>query len=101
MIRVSWSARSREDFKELTRWLAAQDVRAARFMQHDLIAVVAKLAGHHDLGRPGVVSGTREKSWPKWSKVIVYTRTDTDLIVVSIRDTRMQRQGGAVDESGA
>lgn len=90
MIRVQWSAKSRADIQDFTRWLARQDPRAARNMRQDLFEMVSKLSGRHDIGRPGRLDGTREKSLIKWSKVIVYERTDEILTIVSIIDTRMK-----------
>jgi len=47
------------------------------------------MAGPTDLGRPSAYRPYREKSVPRWSKLIIYDRGEKHLTVFAVLDNRM------------
>lgn len=60
MTRVVWSPPALEDREAIWAHIAADDAKAAARVDSDLRRAVSALADFPELGRPGVVRGTRE-----------------------------------------
>ena len=89
MIEIRWTQRAARDLRAQQAWLAEQDRSVARRMATEIREAVERMAGPTDLGRPSAYRPCREKSVPRWSKLIIYDRGENHLTVIAVLDTRM------------
>lgn len=68
---VRWSAEALDEYDSAVAHLRAKNPAAAERYVRALDAAVAMLA-RRNIGRPGRVPGTFEKSLPKWRYVIAF-----------------------------
>ncbi|OQW60169.1 MAG: hypothetical protein A4S17_10700 [Proteobacteria bacterium HN_bin10] len=71
MKRIVWTSAARADLDGIAEYHAGSDHRVGDTIVARIEASAAKLA-RYDTGRPGRVSGTREKSVAKTRHIIVY-----------------------------
>jgi len=90
MRRVRWSSRADAEFVDLITYLRDRNRAAALRASTEIKSMTRKLAPHPELGHRGRLVGTRELSFPRWNQVVVYVVSETEIEIVSLRDTRMQ-----------
>jgi plasmid stabilization system protein ParE len=90
MRRVRWSSRADAEFVDLITYLRDRNRPAALRASAEIKVMTRKLAPHPELGHQGRLVGTRELSFPRWNQVVVYVVSETEIEIVSLRDTRMQ-----------
>jgi toxin ParE1/3/4 len=86
--RVTWARRARLDLVELRQ--RYKSAKRAKAMATRLIEIARHLEQHPELGRVGVVPGTRELVVGGSRYVLVYTVADDgdDVVVLAVVDTR-------------
>lgn len=90
MAKARWSARARQEFKDLIAYLKQYNEVRALEAAKDLKSVSRLLARRPFLGRPGRRDGAREFSIRRWNKVFVYRVTPHGIDISTLRDPRMQ-----------
>ncbi|MGV3548631.1 type II toxin-antitoxin system RelE/ParE family toxin [Rhizobium sp.] len=83
MRKIAWSDAARDELKELIRYIAGDDPRAARLVRNRIDDAVDLLA-KRPIGRPGRVSGTYEKLVLKTSYIVAYAIADRELTIVHL-----------------
>lgn len=88
MPRVTWSRRSRADLIELRRFV--KNPNKAKAVAARLFGIAEHLEKHPELGRVGVVPGTRELVVGGTPYILIYAVSDDrdDVIVLSVVDGR-------------
>jgi toxin ParE1/3/4 len=71
-MRVSWSARAREDIVQLVMHIAEENPDAAERIERRIYQATAHLAEQPSMGRPGRVDGTRELVIAGTSYIVPY-----------------------------
>jgi plasmid stabilization system protein ParE len=90
MSKARWSARAKQEFRDLIVYLKQYNEDRAAEAAADLKSVSRLLARRPLLGRPGRRDGEREFSVRRWSKVFVYRVTPDGIDISTLRDPRMQ-----------
>jgi len=85
-VKVRWTASARQDRIDIREHIAADNPRAAVRMDALFSDVVARLADYPDLGKPGLVPGTRELV-PHASYRLVYETDDQGVWVLALVHT--------------
>lgn len=85
-MRVVFDPRARDDLKRLFAWIAADNPKAARDMVARIEGRVRLLAvpGLAQMGRPGLVEGTRELVEPPYILVYKVREKDEEIIIVAV-----------------
>ena len=88
MPRVTWSRRSRADLVELRRFF--KNPNKAKAVAARLFGIAEHLEKHPELGRVGVVPGTRELVVGGTPYILIYAVSDDrdDVVVLSVVDGR-------------
>ena len=89
MTKIRWTDRAARDLQDQHAWLMQQDKGVAELMAKEVHVALDRMAGRVDIGRPSRYGRYREKSIPKWNKLVIYDRDETFLTVIAILDTRM------------
>jgi plasmid stabilization system protein ParE len=92
MTRASWSPQARADLRALTLYLKARSPAVARVASNDLFMKADQLIRVPGMGRPGAISGTFERSIPKWHLIMVYRVTDGKVEISALQDTRREKR---------
>ena len=71
-MKVTWGRRARLDLRELAEYIAEDSVQAAEVVAQRILDAAATLARMPRSGRPGRVSGTREKVVGRTPYILVY-----------------------------
>ncbi len=80
-MRVKWLRTALRNLDEDAAYIAADDSAAARLVVERILNAVDDLATHPEIGRPGRVPGTRERSVPKTRYIVPY-RVPRDTVEV-------------------
>ena len=89
MLPIIWRGSARADLAAIIRYIADEDIQAARRLKDHLESVVLPLAEHPYLYRPGRVPGTRELvAHPNY--VLVYRVAADCIEVVSVLHSRQE-----------
>lgn len=91
MKRAVWEPEAQAALKSYLEWLDERDEGAALRAASEIIAASSLLARWPGLGRLGREPDTREKSLPKWKKVLVYRERPYGVDVLTLLDTRQDR----------
>lgn len=88
-MRVLWTLSAEQDRADIVEFIAQDNPRAAIDLDERFGAVVARLAEHPLMGRPGRIPGTRELI-PHASYRLVYeVRNDTVWILALVHTARL------------
>jgi len=85
-MRVIWSPQALEDRDAIWTYIVADNPPAAIRVDADLADAIAGLGDHPELGRPGLIPGTREL-FPIHSYRIVYDVSGDEVWVLAIVHT--------------
>ncbi len=91
-MRVSWTDRARRDLQEIWEYIAVEDVSAANRMDELFDETATELAEFPRLGRPGRVSGTRERRPHPHYRVIYQIDEDAVVILALVHTARQWPQ---------
>jgi plasmid stabilization system protein ParE len=94
-MKVSFEPAARDELDRIFAWIAKESPRAALEMIARIEDKVMRLAipGLMNMGRPGLVEGTRELL--EWPYIIVYTINEErdEIVIVSVMHGARDRQG--------
>jgi plasmid stabilization system protein ParE len=94
-MKVSFEPAARDELDRIFAWIAKESPRAALEMIARIEDKVMRLAipGLMNMGRPGLVEGTRELL--EWPYIIVYTISEErdEIVIVSVMHGARDRQG--------
>lgn len=85
-MRVLWSAEALDDRRAISDYISEVDPDAAQRVDAEFSDAVARLAVYPQLGKPGIVRGTREV-FPISSYRLVYEVKDTELWILALVHT--------------
>jgi toxin ParE1/3/4 len=86
MYRLIWSPEALDDLGELRDWIASDNPKAAGDMFLRIVAEVAMLARHPEMGHPGRVPGTRELVISRTPFIVAYGVIGRDTVrVLAVR----------------
>jgi toxin ParE1/3/4 len=89
MLPIRWRATARNNLAAIVRYIAQDNVPAARHMRDIIEKAVAPTAEHPYLFRPGRVPGTREiVAHPNY--IVVYRVTETAIEVLRVLHARQE-----------
>lgn len=84
---VIWSRVALDDLKSAAAFVARNDAEAGRRIGRTIRARGDALA-RYDTGRPGRLSGTREKSLTDIGYILAYEVSDKTIVIVRVIHTR-------------
>ncbi|MCU0759415.1 MAG: type II toxin-antitoxin system RelE/ParE family toxin [Steroidobacteraceae bacterium] len=84
MIPIRWTTPALADLAAIGEFIAADDPAAAGRVVRAIWARTERLQESPDVGRPGRVSGTRELVLPPLPYIVVYSRLEQELQVISV-----------------
>jgi plasmid stabilization system protein ParE len=82
---LSWSERARQDLREALGFIARDSPTAARRVQREIRQQVSNLARFPELGREGLLVGTRELIFARLPYIAIYRLTDNGLEILRFR----------------
>lgn len=83
---VRWAPQAHADRLAIWEYIAANDFAAARSMDEAFSDAASRLAGYPELGKPGVVPGTREL-FPVERYRLVYEIKDPEVWILAVVHT--------------
>ena len=85
-MRVLFDPRARDDLERLFAWIVDDSPKAARDMMARIETRVRLLAvpGFAQMGRPGLVEGTRELVEPPYILVYQVRELDEEIVIVAV-----------------
>ena len=89
-MKLRWSPKAGVELRDYVQYLRERNPAVAREAKAELTEVGRKLRRNPYIGRPGTQLGERLFSVPRWGKVFVYDVLETEVVILTLRDTRMQ-----------
>jgi len=86
-MKVLWSPEARQDLREISLYLAAENPDAARALHQRIKQAVALLRENPHIGRPGRVPGTRELVIAGTSFIVPYQIREKRLELLRVYHT--------------
>lgn len=82
-MKVLWTNEAHADRRQIWEHIAAENPSAAMRMDERFAATAAKLSQHPEIGRPGLISGTREMT-PHQNYRMVYEISDDAVWILAL-----------------
>jgi len=87
---IVWREVAIDGLERARRYIVQHNPAAAERIQRTILAAVARLADHPNLGRAGRVEGTRELVVPRTRYIVAYTVLDDEVVIVAVQHTAQQ-----------
>lgn len=83
-MRLTWRPQALQDLESARRHIAAENPSASRRVMRAILAAVAHLPATPHIGRPGRVSGARERVIPQTPYIVAYTVIEAELVILAV-----------------
>jgi toxin ParE1/3/4 len=88
---VVFDARAVEDLQNIHLWISGERPTTADAVIERILASIERLSAFPEMGRTGIVSGTREWVVPRLPFIVVYAADERDLRVIGVFHVARQR----------